>query len=541
MKEYFAYTRVSTVKQGERGVSLQEQQAAIRAFAGRQDLSISRWFEERETAAKRGRPVFNRMLSMLQNGEAAGVIIHKIDRSTRNLRDWSDLGELIDHGVELHFANESLDLQSRGGRLSADIQAVVASDYIRNLRDETRKGMRGRYKQGLFPLPAPIGYRDQGRGTPKAIDPVQGPLVRKMFELYASARYGHTELEELMNTLGLRTKRGQRVGHSTIGWILANPFYYGLIRLKATGELFEGLHKPIISRALFNAAREVATQKYNKKISKHDFHFRRSVRCAHCGYNLTGEKEKGIIYYRCHSQMCPTNTIREDYLFEQIKGQLAPLVIAEDERFGIEAAFDALTEESLQQRKDLIKSARANLAFVADRLNRLADAYLDGVLDRSLLDAKQKALLMERKDLENQIETLQSKDDVIADRLKEFLDLAGSIIETYSYAAPFYRQQILRKVASRITVADKTVTLVLHRPYQLFAARMRVRSVEPDGVSVSEKSIVQKVEPQNLSVITGHNVVLPSLLANNDQTGCPLPPVLRTWVNLLKVIGECLI
>ena len=57
------------------------------------------------------------------------MIIHKIDRSARNLKDWADLGELIDQGIDVHFANESLDLHSRGGRLSADIQAVVAADY----------------------------------------------------------------------------------------------------------------------------------------------------------------------------------------------------------------------------------------------------------------------------------------------------------------------------------------------------------------------------------------------------------------------------
>src|SRR5262249_8667061 len=151
-----------TAKQGERGVSLQEQRDAIERYCQRVGLQVSRWFEERETAAKRGRPIFSRMLKLLRRGEAQGVIIHKIDRSARNLKDWSDLGELIDQGVEVHFANESLDLQSRGGRLSADIQAVVAADYIRNLREEARKGFYGRIKQGVYPLPAPLGYLDRG-------------------------------------------------------------------------------------------------------------------------------------------------------------------------------------------------------------------------------------------------------------------------------------------------------------------------------------------------------------------------------------------
>lgn len=124
MKQYFAYIRVSTLKQGEHGVSLVEQRAAIEQYAARHELPIAEWFEERETAAKGGRPVFARMLKLLRSGKAQGLLIHKIDRSARNLKDWADMGQLIDEGYELHFCHESLDLQSRGGRLSADIQAV---------------------------------------------------------------------------------------------------------------------------------------------------------------------------------------------------------------------------------------------------------------------------------------------------------------------------------------------------------------------------------------------------------------------------------
>jgi DNA invertase Pin-like site-specific DNA recombinase len=91
-------------------------------------------------------------------------VIHKIDRSARNLRDWADLGDLIDAGVDVHFANETMDLKSRGGRLSADILAVVAADFIRNNREETRKSFYRRLKQGIYgwrrtKLP-PIGCSD---------------------------------------------------------------------------------------------------------------------------------------------------------------------------------------------------------------------------------------------------------------------------------------------------------------------------------------------------------------------------------------------
>jgi site-specific DNA recombinase len=181
MKRYFGYIRVSTVKQGEQGSSLQEQRSAISAYARRHGLKIVEWFEEQETAASQGRPLFGRMLKALERKRAEGVITHKIDRSARNLKDWARIGELIDRGIEMHFAHESIDLSSRSGRLSADILAVVAADFIRNLRDEVRKGFYGRLNQGLYPLRAPIGYVDQGGGRPKTIDPVQGPLVALAF------------------------------------------------------------------------------------------------------------------------------------------------------------------------------------------------------------------------------------------------------------------------------------------------------------------------------------------------------------------------
>src|SRR5258706_14126246 len=180
MQGYIGYTRVSTTKQGE-GVSLEVQKEAISRYAEHNQLQIGRWLEEMETAAKRGRPVFNQAMKLLRQGKHPGIILHKLDRGARNLKDWAEIGELSDQGIEVHFVNESLDLHSRGGRLSADIQAVVAADYIRNLREEAKKGIYGRLKQGYYPLRAPIGYADQGAGKSKTIHPVTGPLIRKAF------------------------------------------------------------------------------------------------------------------------------------------------------------------------------------------------------------------------------------------------------------------------------------------------------------------------------------------------------------------------
>src|SRR6267154_1679967 len=126
-KAGFGYVRVSTPKQGE-GVSPEAQQDAITVCAKQNGYHIVQWFIEKKTAAKRGRPIFNDMMLRLKNKEAEGVFIHKIDRSARNLHDWNYVTDFADAGVEVFFAHENIDLKTRGGRLSANIQAVVSAD-----------------------------------------------------------------------------------------------------------------------------------------------------------------------------------------------------------------------------------------------------------------------------------------------------------------------------------------------------------------------------------------------------------------------------
>jgi site-specific DNA recombinase len=76
---YIAYLRVSTEKQGSEGVSLIEQQRAIEAYAERHQLTITACYEERTTAAKRGRPIFKLVMQRLVKADGRlGLLMHKI-------------------------------------------------------------------------------------------------------------------------------------------------------------------------------------------------------------------------------------------------------------------------------------------------------------------------------------------------------------------------------------------------------------------------------------------------------------------------------
>ncbi len=472
MRKVFGYIRVSTPKQGS-GVSLQEQKDAITRYCQRQSLDLVAWFEERETAAKRGRPIFNQILSQLRQGKAQGVVIHKIDRSARNLKDWADLGELIDQGVEVHFANDSLDLHSRGGRLSADIQAVVAADYIRNLREETKKGFYGRIKQGLYPLPAPLGYVDKGKANPKELDPVKAPLIRKAFELYATGRYNLDSLTEELFCLGLRNRNGSKVPRSSLSDMLNNPFYMGLIRIARTGEMFHGIHQSLVNKSLFDRVQQILKGKFNTRAQLHTFLFRRMLRCKQCGNTLVGETQKGHTYYRCHTNGCRKVCLREEVIESEVLKNLLTLQFSDEEKAYFQEKIQEIKQEWTQKEKNLTNALTLRLNQIKDRLNRLTDAYIDQALDKQMFEERKAALLMDQKDVEENLARAQEKSQSVPERVQGFLELAGSAYLQYKLGFLEQKRDLVKIITSNREVDGKNVDITFSFPFNEVANRFK--------------------------------------------------------------------
>lgn len=479
MNKVYGYTRVSTTKQGIEGVSLQEQKAAIERYAHAQNLTIIDWFTEQQTAAKRGRPVFSRMLAHLRAGKADGVIIHKIDRSARNLKDWADLGELIDSGIKVHFAHETLDLHSRGGRLSADIQAVIAADYIRNLREETRKGFYGRLKQGLYPLPAPIGYLDRGKGQPKEVDPDKAPLVKQVFLLYAT---GQQTLETLVNEtkrLGLFSRTGGIISKNGLSVMLNNPFYMGLIHLRSTGELFSGIHEPIISKALFDQVQDALSGKVGQRTIKHRHLYRRMIRCAFCSSSLIGELQKGRVYYRCHTKHCPSKTLREDYIRREIVNKIKQLRLTNSDIVELERKIEELKQNSSNHTEGLKQNLQLRRNRLIQRIDRITDAYIDQVIDKMVYERRKNAVLLELKDVEETLQQIERGELDYPTQMAKIVERLKSLIFGYAKAEPEERRELLKAFMSNCAASGKKLEIELQTPYKQIASRSTVLNCEP--------------------------------------------------------------
>lgn len=158
-----AYVRVSTEKQADGGVSLEAQKAKIAAYASLYDVDVVEVVVDAGVSAKSlDRPGLSRALAMLKAGTAEALLVVKLDRLTRSVRD---LGEL----VETYFASgkaallsvaEQIDTRSAGGRLVLNVLASVGQWEREAAGERTAAAMQHMASEGLYTGgKAPYGYR----------------------------------------------------------------------------------------------------------------------------------------------------------------------------------------------------------------------------------------------------------------------------------------------------------------------------------------------------------------------------------------------
>ena len=82
--QFFLYARKSTDDEERQMLSIEAQLAELREYATNEGLTVIREFVESRTAKEPGRPIFNDMMSRMENGEASGLLSWHPDRLARN-------------------------------------------------------------------------------------------------------------------------------------------------------------------------------------------------------------------------------------------------------------------------------------------------------------------------------------------------------------------------------------------------------------------------------------------------------------------------
>jgi site-specific DNA recombinase len=205
------YVRVSSTDQAENGVSLAEQVHRINGYCDAHGLGLFSVATDEGVSCKAtgNRPGLQRALSALRRRQAGGLVVVKLDRLSRSLRDALDLvAQSEREGWELHSIGENLDTSTPHGRFVVHLFAALAQLEREQIGERTRNGMAELRRQGRrISRRPPFGFRFGG-GRLVPVEREQ-TILGQMVAL-RDAGCGPTAIAEALNADGLHNPRTGR-------------------------------------------------------------------------------------------------------------------------------------------------------------------------------------------------------------------------------------------------------------------------------------------------------------------------------------------
>ena len=212
----YGYCRVSTDMQAQHGLSLDAQQDDIRRFAADRGWVVEEFFVDGGFSAKNtDRPAFQRMVREIKNSDGAisAVVVTKLDRLTRSLRDLCTINEdLLDpHGCNLVAIRDGINTFEPVSKMLLPFLAIIGQIERQNTSERVKSTIRHIENQGGHYGKVPFGYVTVSDGKLKRLVecPKNFPWLQQMIAWYKEG-IGMEEIGRRLNAAGAFPKYGNQ-------------------------------------------------------------------------------------------------------------------------------------------------------------------------------------------------------------------------------------------------------------------------------------------------------------------------------------------
>ena len=415
-----AYGRYSSNNQREESIDAQFR--AIDEYAEKNDIKIVEYFsDEAQTGKNDNRDDFQNMITQILKGyiQCDAILVHKFNRFARNKYDSALYKKkLKDIGVKVISVTQKIDDTPEGQMMESFIEAMDEY-YSANLALEVRKGLRenalkGKHNGGKRLLG--LSVDKEGYYYPND----EAWIVRRIFEEY-TAGIPKTEICRRLNEEGITNQYGRTFNPRHIYDMLRNEKYIGnylyTITAKETVRLDGIIKDPIIDYDLWKKAEKVREMPVKQKFRerKRFYHLTGKTFCAECGMPISGagaKKQKNgtsVAYYKCvgkakHKNGCTNTSLNKEWFEANVLKTVVKNVFNEEMIEKISASAFAELEAERDKPKNTTEALKKKIAQIHTKQARLMDLYLDGEMNKEMLDKKNEQLRETKNALENEIE-----------------------------------------------------------------------------------------------------------------------------------------
>lgn len=427
-----AYARYSSDNQREESITAQLD--AIKSYAKQHHYTIVKIYaDEAKSATTDNRPQFLQMVSDSKLNIFDAVIIHKLDRFSRNRYDSAIYKKkLKDNGVKLLSVLENIDDSPESIILESVLQGM-AEYFSANLAREVMKGMRqtaiqGKHNGGKPPL----GY-DLAADKTLVINEREADAIRLIFERYIDG-FGYMTIAKELHQNGYKTKSGKQFCKRAIHDILVNEKYAGtyvfnrrangkdLSKLKSDEEIIriENSVPAIITKEMFETANNrIKSQKTGKRVVKMNYLLTGKFFCGECMGKYTGaghvkgrdrNTENPTLYYRyaCQSK-CGNKPVRKELVENAVINEILERVLSDEDIPVLAEALILKIKEHQQTFDSKEKNIKEEMSKLKSQIDKDFQLYYEDLMDKHDLAKRTNEKKLRITQLEHELVMLESK------------------------------------------------------------------------------------------------------------------------------------
>ncbi len=475
----------------------------------------------------RKREKFNQMIDDAISGKFDLILTKEITRFARNTLDSIKYTrELLNYGVFVFFQNDNINTIDEDSELRLTIMSGIAQDELRKLSSRVRFGHQQAIKSGVvLGNSRMFGYSKENKRL--IIDEREAQMVRTVFELYATDEYSMKQIENVLWKQGYRNHNGNKISHSTLSNMIANPKYKGYyvgnkVRItdmftkkqtflpESEWHVFKdetGQTVPaIVSEELWQKANAVLSRrsadvKNRQNKCNHANLLTGKIICSHCNkpyYRKDATyKGKNTSRWICSHKLnngstsCPSFTINEaeikDIIFDVFTNTY------EDAENYVDEYLADFKKECCKDCSDDIAKYQAIIENAKKKMDKLLQMNVDGKLSDIDFERMLKKCKKEEDDAQSVVDELSNASERIKDTAKELRVMKSHLHEAVrcvnngkEITASFINKYIDKIVA--VPEEDGSLTLNIH----LFSNEVLQKSLVRTGHTF--KKMIQAYE-----------------------------------------------
>lgn len=503
--KYILYARKSSESEDRQVASIESQIDVLKEAAKNDGLEIVAILSESQSAKGPGRPVFNKMLNEIYKGEAHGIICWKLDRLARNPVDGGQINWMLQQGIIKHIKTYERSYYPTDNVLMMSVEFGMANQFIRDLSQNTKRGLKTKAERGWYPAFSTLGYIHnplKRKGEKEIIkDPERFNLVRKMFDLMLTGNYTPQRILNIATEeWNLRNKSGMKVARSTVYRIFTDPFYYGMFEFpKGSGNWYQGKHEPMISAEEYDRIQLLLGRNGKLRPKTHTFIYRGLIFCGECGAMVTAEekikRQKNgnthyYIYYHCTKRKnphCSQKTIEEKELEKQILEVLKNIEVPSE---FYDWAIGLLKIESLREVEDrnkIIANLQKSYNACINKIDALIDMRANGEISEEEFTRKKSGLVKEKFRLQELLNDADIRVNKWIEKAEEVFYFAKTARLRFENGSSDEKRGILSTLGSNLLLKDRKLSISIEKPL-LFV----------ESAAKEARAIQERLEPQEI-------------------------------------------